>query len=43
MASKPPPDVHFERCPRCGAVIIFKKDSDTTVCQKCRAKVKLKS
>jgi len=43
MANKLPDNVHFDRCPRCGAVILFKPDSDTTVCDKCKTKVKIKS
>ena len=43
MAQKPPPDVRFDRCPRCGTVIMIKKDSDTVVCKRCKAKIKIKS
>ena len=35
-------EIHFERCPRCGAVVMFKKDSDVAKCEKCGAKIKLK-
>jgi hypothetical protein len=35
-------DVRFDRCPSCGAVIIFKKGEDVTVCDKCKIKIRLK-
>ena len=35
-------EIHFERCPRCGAVVVFKKGSDESKCDKCGAKIKLK-
>lgn len=34
-------DIHFERCPKCSAVVMFKKGEDTSTCQKCGAKIKL--
>ena len=35
-------EIHFERCPRCGAVVVFKQDSAVSKCDKCGAKIKLK-
>gem|GEM_PF-4434604 len=23
-------EIHFERCPKCGAIVLFKKDSDAS-------------
>ncbi len=34
--------IHFERCPKCGAIVLFKKDSDVSKCDKCGAKITLK-
>ena len=30
----------FDRCPKCGAVVLFKPNEDHAVCEKCKAKVK---
>ena len=35
-------EIHFERCPRCNWVVLFKKGEDTAVCEKCGTKIKLK-
>jgi ribosomal protein S27AE len=34
--------VRFERCPKCGAVVIFKEGTDIAVCEKCKVKIRLK-
>jgi ribosomal protein S27AE len=35
-------EIHFERCPKCGAIVLFKKDSDVSKCEKCGTNIKLK-
>ncbi|HUU29973.1 MAG TPA: 30S ribosomal protein S27ae [archaeon] len=42
MATSWMKEVRFERCPRCGAVVMFKQGEDSAVCDKCKTKIKLK-
>ena len=35
-------EVHFERCPKCGAVVLFKAGTNVSTCDKCGTKIKLK-
>ncbi len=35
-------DARFERCPRCGAVVIFVPGADLATCDKCKVKIRIK-